>query len=276
MNVQEWAVPLTDAISRVADRIIELLPSYLGFFALLLIGWVVARLLRAVTVHITSRAMGRLARTDGIDARVERSQSFRSTPMVTGRIVFWTVFLFFLAAAVETLGLAAVSSILARVTAYLPRILAGVIILFIGFWIGEFLRGVTRRTAAGAGLANAELLGRSAQVLAVIIMTIVAIDQIGISSTMLVTTLATVFAATFGAAGLAFGLGARQAVSNIIASHYVQEAYRVGDFIKIGDLEGRIVEIRSTSVMLESAGSQVLVPAQRFSEENSELVAKET
>ncbi len=193
-------------------------------------------------------------------------------PVVVGRVVFWTVLLFFFAAAIEALGLPAVSNVLNVVTAYLPRILLGVLIVFAGLWAGEFVRAFLAQAAAKTGVTQGDLLGRVGQILVVFVAIIIAIDQIGIDSTVLVTMLITVFAVTFGATALAFGLGARVTVANIIAAHYVQKAYRAGDSVKIGDVEGRITEITHTAVLLETPQGRVMVPTRRFSEDVSILL----
>ncbi len=57
----------------------------------------------------------------------------------------------------------------------------------------------------------------------------------------------------FAGAALAFALGAGPVASNVIAAHYVQQAYRVGDTVQTGATTGRIVEITQTAVMIESA-----------------------
>jgi hypothetical protein len=47
----------------------------------------------------------------------------------------------------------------------------------------------------------------------------------------------------------------------------------VGQIVRIGDIEGEIVEITQTGVFIAAPAGRVLVPGQRFSEEASILVA---
>jgi small-conductance mechanosensitive channel len=74
---------------------------------------------------------------------------------------------------------------------------------------------------------------------------------------------------------LAVGLGARSEVSNIIAVHYLSRAYAVGQRVRIGEADGRIVEIGLTGVALETSRGRLHVPAKEFSEQVSCLVAEE-
>ncbi len=277
MEAQNWAAQLSDSIGRVALKILEYLPNILGALALVLIGWLVARLLRAIVSKIakgilTTVSRQRLGSAKAVDAHTQQSRTWQTTPAIVGAIVYWTVFLIFIAAAVEFLGLRAVSNFVGLLTAYLPRVLAGILILLVGIWAGEFVRLLLSRAAAKAQLAWGDLLARFAQIMVVLVMAIIAVDELGIESMILTVTVATFFAATFGAAAIAFGLGARTSVSNILASRYVRKAYAVGDVVRVGDYEGKIIEMTDTAVMLDSEKGRVMVPAQLFNEESSLLV----
>lgn len=279
MDPQNFAAQLSDSIGRVGLKILEHLPNLLFALALLLIGWLAARLLRVAVSKIakgilTTLGRQRLASAKAVHTRTQQSRTWQTTPAVVGAIVYWMVLLFFIAAAVEALGLQAVSNFVSLISAYLPRVLAGILILLVGLWAGEFVRMLLARAAAKAELAWGDLLARFAQVIIVLVMAIIAVDELGIESTILTVTFATFFAATFGAAAVAFGLGARSSVSNILASRYVRQAYDVGDLVRVGEHEGKILEITDTAVMLESEQGRVMVPAQRFNEESSLLLKR--
>ena len=262
-----WTATLTESVIGVATRMFEYIPTLVGSLILLLVGWIIARLLRALTYHVSSKAMRRLNRTRHVDLKLQQSDSYQSVPEISGRVIFWTVLLFFVAAAVEALGLPAVSSFLGAFTAYLPRILIAILIVFVGLWAGEFTRNYLARSMARTGLRQGPIVGRLAQAIIISMAVIVAVEQTGIDSTMLVITLAIGFFVTLGAAGLAFGLGARSTVANVIAAHYVKQNYSTGDKIRLGDSEGYITELTATSVVLDDDGTRVHVPAQRFSDE---------
>jgi small-conductance mechanosensitive channel len=272
VNTPHWTTTIMDSVTRVAAALYDYLPTIFGSLALLVIGWIVATVLRWLTFHISSRALERLGRTRTIQIRLQQSRIYRSIPTVTSRIVFWATLLFFIAAAIEALRLQAVSSVVSVFSAYLPRVLLGVVIVFAGLWMGEFARTSLARTAAHVGIAQGDAIGRVAQALVAFVAVIIAVEQVGIDSTVLVTSLVTLFAATLGAAALAFGLGARGTVSNIIAAHYVRKVYRVGDSVRISDQQGRITEITHTAVLLETEEGRVMVPTRQFSEHVSILL----
>ena len=85
----------------------------------------------------------------------------------------------------------------------------------------------------------------------------------------------TVIGALLFGAALAFGFGAKTSVKNILSSYYLQKIYKVGDKVRIGEKEGRIIEITPLSVILDSSEGQICIPAQEFNQESSVLLSKE-
>ena len=268
-EIQEWTVALTEPISRVATQILDYLPSILGAVVLLLAGWGVARLLRYATRHITEKTLVRLARTRPMDTRVPQPQTYSAAPMIASRIVFWVVLLFFVLAAAEVLELELISSILTGITGYIPQLLAGLLILFIGLWFGEVTQAVLRRSGEKMGIEQSDALGRLGQILVLLIVFSVAAGQIGIDNTLLVVLVAILFGVTFGAIALAFSLGAQTTIANLLAAQSVAQSYHAGDIIRIGDIQGKILRVTRTSLILETPEGQALIPAKRFSEMES-------
>lgn len=269
MEIQEWTATLTDSVSRVAIQILEHLPAVLGAVVLLLVGWGVAWLLRYATVHIAERTVARLARTRPLDTRVQQPRSYSAAPTIASRIVFWVVLLFFVLAASEVLELEVVSSLLTAVTAYLPRLFAGLLILFIGLWLAEVTRAVLRRTSTTIGIEQGDVLGRLGQALVLLTVFSIAAGQIGIDNTLLVVLVAILFGVILGTIALALSLGAKTTIANLLAAQSIAQMYSPGDVIRIGDIEGKILRITRTSLILETHDGQTLIPAKRFNEQES-------
>ena len=273
-EIQEWTATLTESVSRVAVQILEQLPAVLGAVVLLLVGWGVARLLRYTTEKLTEKTVVRLAHTRPMDTRVQQPRSYSAAPIIASRIVFWVVLLFFVIAASEVLELEVISSLLTGVTAYLPRLLAGLLILFIGLWLAELTRAVIRRSSNTIGIEQGEILGRLGQILVLLIVFSVAAGQIGIDNTLLVALVAIFFGVMLGAIALAFSFGAKTTIANLLAAQSIAQTYSPGDIIRIGSIEGKILRITHTSLILETPEGQTLIPAKRFSEQESVHVSR--
>lgn len=274
MDYEQWAVMLNQSLTLLVQKIGVYLPNILGAAALLLGGWILARLLRMACVRLIG-GLDRLVRRHGMERWLIRVGLERPASDLIGSIVYWLVFLIFFAAATETLGLPVIATWLGGVSTYLPRVLVAVLILLAGFVAGNVARDAMTTAATAAGIAYGALLGRILYIAIILIAIVTGIDQIGIESRFLTATITIVIGSIVGAAALAFGLGARTAVSNIIASHYLRQLYRVGHTIKVGDVEGKITEITNTAVILENANSRLVVPAKEFGEKVSVLLRGE-
>jgi small-conductance mechanosensitive channel len=275
MDYSKWVAGWNDAVAAAAQKVSSHLPNILSALALLVVGWLLARLLRRWTVTLVGASLERLLRTAAARGALERTGVRHTVPAVTGAAVFWTVIVFAVAAAVEILGLPAVTNLVGRLAYYIPQVVAAILIVFAGYLTGNLAYGAVSTAAASLHVAYANALGRAAQVAILLVAIVIGVDQVGIDSTFLIVTLTIILAATLGGAALAFGLGCGTAVSNIISSYYLTKAYRIGQKVRIAGLEGRIVEIAPTSVVLQTADGRVFVPAKKFSEETSTLLTGE-
>ena len=275
MDYVRWVEALDRSFDLFTQRIAEHLPNILGSILLVLIGWLLARLLRAAIIRLSGRLDG-LFRSQAKDDFLRRLGVERPASAVIGGIVFWLIFLIFFTAATETLGLPVLATWLSGVSYYLPRILVAALIILAGLFAGNLARDAIAATAGAAGLAYSELLGRAVYVIILLVAIVTGVDQLGIESRFLTLTITVVIAALIGGAALAFGLGSRTTVSNIIAAHYLRQIYRVGQTVRIGDVYGRIAEITPTAVILDGPEGRVLVPAKDFSEVASVLITKQS
>jgi len=70
----------------------------------------------------------------------------------------------------------------------------------------------------------------------------------------------------FAGAALAFSLGARTLVANLLGAQYSRKHCRIGERLKLGDIEGEVVEITQMSIVLDTGNGRAVVPAKLFQE----------
>ncbi len=271
MFSSQWFASFGESfLDRVAS-FADYLPRLASALLLVAIGWLVARLLRALVRQIVSRLEKLVRRRTRGDATREQ----KVAAQVAAGIVFWLVLLFFVAAATEQLGLRVVTQALSDLATYLPAGLGAVLILLLAFLFADFAKSAVTSAATASGLGYADLLGDLTKTFTFVVAGVLALDQLGFNSTILVVLSATLFGGLVGGATLAFGLGSRTTVSNVLASHYLSQIYRAGQTIRIEGITGRIIEIRPTSVLLDTAEGQTVIPAKTFSESASTLLPED-
>ena len=167
-----------------------------------------------------------------------------------------------------------VTASLSRLAYYLPNVLAALVVVFAGLVVGKVIASAVTRAAVGAGMAFGPTIGETVRGTVVLVAVAVAMEQVGIKANIVIVIVAVVVGAALAGAGLAFGLGARTAVSNIIASHYVSQAYRVGQTIRVAGVDGKIIQTTPTAVFVAGPQGRVMIPAKQFSEETSVLLTE--
>jgi small-conductance mechanosensitive channel len=264
----EHAEPIVSGLKQIADSFIELLPALLSAALLLVIGWLVARTVRAITLR-SAKTLNRGAQALGLGGLVRTIGSEGSTTKVLASVFYWLVILFFLTSATNVLGLTVFTGWLEQLVTYLPQILSGALIIFAGIILANIARDALIAALPGVPEQQRNLLGRLVQGLTVVVLVVVGLDQIGIDITIIITILSVAVAALLGGLSLAFSLGARTFVSNVIGSHYLDRDFSIGQKIRFAETEGAIAEITATTVILETSDGRLIIPAHRFAEETT-------
>lgn len=265
-GVSTLMADLSEAANDVLVTVVTYIPSLVGALVLLLLGWIIARLIRAGIVKggdAANRVLDRFLRA-GSWSRVRLSTRVL---VLVGNAAFWVVILFFITAATETAHLDAFSSWLDRVIAYLPTLVAGGLIVLVGYLVSTLVRDLVSATVSSAGLGQSDLFGTLAQGVTFLTAIVIGMDQIGVDVTFLVTIVAIAIAAVLGSLSLAFGLGARTLVSNLIGGHYLQQELQPGQMARFGSVQGEVLELTPTSVILATPEGRMSIPAKLFDEE---------
>lgn len=264
---------LFDSFGNALSTAAAHLPVVVGALLLVAVGWVVAKLFAFIGRALSERALNRLPAGEALVGALDASGARAVAPMLIGRFVFWIVLLLAVVAAVEILGLPILTELFGKLAAYAPNIVAAAALVIGGLAAARLGRGTVANAATLMRLEHqAEILAGVSHALILTIAMVMALEQLGIQGRVLELVLAVTLGSALAAAGLAFALGSRSAVANIVAARYVTQLCQVGQEIEIEGIRGTIVQLTSTAVLIETEEGQVVVPAARFHESYPLLV----
>ena len=149
--------------------------------------------------------------------------------------------IFFIAAATNFLGWNMVSSWMAGIGIYIPNLVTGLVIILAGFLLANVTEKAVTGAALTAGMSHATELGRIIQLVVIFTALVIGAEQIGIDVSFLSNVMVVIVGALFSGGALAFGIGARTLVANIIGAQYLRKHCRIGEQMQIGDVEGSII-----------------------------------
>jgi Mechanosensitive ion channel, conserved TM helix len=269
-SVSDWFSALGRAASDALADAASQLPSLMGAILILIAGWLFARVARGTARRISNGANRLLDRMFQRGALASARLSPAAMP-VLGEIAFWVIVFLAATIAARVAGLTAVAEWLNQIATQLPDLLVGAAIIGAGYFVSVLVGEQVALTARAAKADQSALMGMLAQSAIFVTSLIIGLDQIGVDVTFLIVLFAVTVGAIFLGFSIAFGLGARDFVSNLVGARNARRALRAGLFVRIGDVEGEILEFTPTQIALDTARGRTLVPA-RFADEQSILI----
>lgn len=172
------------------------------------------------------------------------------------RSVYFVTLTFFLLLALRALDISGLGSSLELLLVFVPKLLIAAT-----FVLGGYLLGLLVRTLVSNLVGDSNrLLPGLLQYSVVIVATLTGLEQISIELYFLSTLTTVVFAAVVGSLSLAFALGSKDLVANMLASKDLAR-YSVGDYVSVADVGGQVTEITQTAIVLATDQGSVVVPA---------------
>ena len=203
--------PLQNALS----TFLSYLPQLVGAIIILIIGYIVAKVLQAVVTRVL-RGIGfeNWMERGGIKQFFDRAQTRQTPTSIIGKLVFWFVFIIAVTMAADALGIPQVSAVLGQLIAYIPSIIAAILILILAALLANFVSGIVRG-ATGSGL-----LASVARYAIIVYAVFAAITELGIAVELTAPTFLILLGAVALAAAIAFGIGGREVAQDIIQKAY--------------------------------------------------------
>src|SRR5215217_4602592 len=197
------------------------IPRVIAFLAILIIGWLIASALAGVVAAVLRAVnFNDLAQRSGFSGFVRNMGMQTDASGALANIAKWFVRLIVLVVAFDALGLPAVSQVLQQFLAWIPNLVVAMVVLIIGGLAANALSRLIRGATAQAGFSNPDLLGNIARIAVWSFAIVVAVNQIGIATTLVNTLFMGLVGALALALGLSFGLGGRDTAAEIVQGWY--------------------------------------------------------
>jgi small-conductance mechanosensitive channel len=253
-------------LSASVGKLIEHLPTLVAAALILLAGWLIARLIRSGTIRLIDLFNGLLEQ--GLPGQTQAVVHLPGsiTRLIAGAL-YWITLFIFAVAALNTAGLTGFAAWLDSLVNFVPVIVTGGLVILVGYIFSVLVREVTLAAAHSARISEALVLSRLAQAITLVTAIVIGLELIGVDVTFLTTILGVSTAALLAGFALAFGLGARTLVSNLIAAHYLGTLVEPGQKIRIGDREGTVLELTATAIILDTADGRTSIPAKACQEQ---------
>ena len=249
------------SLAHLGAQFASLTPKIAGMLAILLIGWIIARIAQAASAKVLVRTrLDHLGGYLGLNEILEEAGIRRPISGLISRLLYWLVLLIFVLPASETLGLTSVATATNLLIAFLPNVVASLLILMLGLLLARFIGDAVSSAAAASQVPYSQSLGLAARGATIMVVSIIAIEQLGVKSTLLQWSLIAVLVAALFSIAFAFAVGSRDVVSAILAGYYLRKSIPEGSTVQALGRSGSLERIGPVDTLLRSEGGDWSVP----------------
>jgi hypothetical protein len=210
----------TDLITSLGttwDQIVEVIPSILTATLLLLLGWLVARVLRRLSIRLFRLLkVDDLAEHIGIEGFLLQGGVEFTAVTLLGGVIYWGVLFLTFVALLNMLAVPAGMELLERIVLFVPNVVVAVIVLIFGTVVSRFVGSVTYTYLNNVGSKGATVIAAIARYAMLGFVIAMAVEQLALRSEILVSGFQIAFGALCLALALAFGLGGREWAARIL------------------------------------------------------------
>ena len=209
---------VTEPLKDFFQRLIEFMPNLLSSLIIFILGLVLGWILKNVILKISNLLqIDRLCSRIGITEALGKVGIEEKPSRLLSRIFYWLVVFIFIIIALYALKVPSIENLLEKFFLYLPNIFVAVLLIIIGYILGNFLGRATLIASVNAGIRFSRALSKSVKTIIFLFAFAMALEQLGIGRNTVVVAFTILFGGIVLALSLAFGLGGKD-----IAKEYIE------------------------------------------------------
>ena len=244
----------------------------LGALVLLIVGWLVTKL-----VVKGVRRLLKLAKANKLDDKlndieiVEGKRLSFDTIKIVSKFVKWVMYIIIIIMISDILGLEIISKQISELLSYLPQLFAALTIFIIGLLFANFVKKGLKSFFESMDLSGGKIISQVVFFLIFIFISITALNQAGIDTTIITSNITMILAAFLLAFSIAFGIGAKDVVAKLLQTFYARKMFEVGQKIIFNEKHYAVEEVRSISLVLKGENGKLIVPIEDIMENQIKL-----
>lgn len=258
---------LNDTVIQMSDQAFEQIPNIAAMLVILLIGYIVARVLRWITKStFTKIQLDSICDRIGLHDVTQSLGLKAPASLLMSQLAFWAAMLMFLVAAVDALGMASVTNAINALLSYIPNVIAALVIVVFGLMLGNFVRAMVTAATERLGVEHGGAVGQLVYAVIVVLVGNLAISQLQLETGLVDRALEITLMAVGAALALALGLGTREMAKHVVAGVYARETFPVGSSFSIDGQSATVTEVRAVNTAMKTENGTLVIPNARLME----------
>jgi hypothetical protein len=253
--ISDWSSAMMTSLAAALAMFLSAIPKIIGFVVILIVAWLLSALVeKGVAALLRAVKFNELAQKAGLADFVSKMGTRTDSAGMIGLVAKWFIRIIGLVVAFDALGLPAISDVLRELLLWLPNVVVALVVLVIGGLAAKALSNLVRGATAEAGISSSNMLSKVAASLVWAFAIVVAVNQIGIATTLVNTLFMAFVGAIALGLGLAFGLGGRETAAKIVSKWYSTAQEKSGQISQAAEAGGRIASEQASSMTRSGGG----------------------
>lgn len=254
-------VDFLSPFKNIFQEIVNSLPTVAGFIGFIILSWLVIK----IFLYIVRKALSK-TKIDEWSQKLKGTEIFGNTTInivltkVILAVIKWFLIFVFVMVGSEMFGLDGVSGGIRSFFAYLPRLLTALGIFVGGAYLGTVVKKAIQSMFKSFEITGGNVVGNIAFYLIVVFLSITALDQAGVDTSVIKSNLTLLIGSVLLAFTLAFGLGAKDTITRLLFGYYSRKNIAIGSKIKVNDIEGVVTAIDNICFTVVTADEKIILP----------------
>jgi hypothetical protein len=201
--------------------VIHFVPGLLAALLIVILGWLVAWALRAIIRRVLAVAgFDRFVEYSGVSQALSKADVRARPSDLVAVGVFWLVFLSFVMAGLSALEIRVIDQLISGFFLYLPRFFAALLILLVGFLLGNFLSRAALLAAVNTGFTSPRVVAIVVKFLVAILAFAMALEQLEIATSIVLAAFVISFGSVMLGLAIAFGVGGKDVARRVLERQF--------------------------------------------------------
>jgi len=271
---------LADSTSTINEWLIKL--KDFAWDCLLLLAYLIVCYFLFKILIIFAKKIIKISKVEKLDNVYEKIDFLRknNVQIKFGNIILVLfkafLFLIFVIIGADLFGMSGVTNMVNELLAYLPRLASGVLIILAGIFIANWIKqkmvialSFIENSSATTILINIIVAGL------ILFFVLMGLNQAGIDTTLITSNISVIIGGFVAAIALAFGLGAKDVVREIMFAYYLRKNLSSDKKIRVvnENIEGKIISVDNINVKIRKTDDViVMIPVKKLVDSNIEFI----
>ena len=248
MDTENLTEKTYSGLMTIWHKVVTFLPDLIVAMLFLLAGWLISSLIkRFLDKTLVKIGFNTFLDKLNLEALLKKMEINVTGSYIVASIISTFIFLIFLLAALDIVGLTMLSSLIDTLALFLPKLLAALAVLLCGFFVAQIVFNGVKIAAKNTGVDYGRSVAEVCRGIIIVITVSLSITQLDIDVSLLNNIISVVIASVGLAAAISLGIGTKSMAQEIVAGVYLREIYQIGDNIEVGDIKGALVTVGSVA-----------------------------